>query len=220
MVSRLEAPTFGLTKQLIDTAIEIERHGLDGGFYIDARGLNAPKRKDAGGSYGQYDESLRRLAGVVKKRTPLKVTLDNQGGLFQPGDCPDAALYCGWYSLAKYVDAFDWKPGSVAYHIASSEAATLRDPASSVWCKRMLEEGVCATLGPVHEPYLAAFPLPEEFFGLLMTGRYTLVETYYRTKPFNSWVMVLVGDPLYSPFGKKPALSANDLPANLRKLVE
>ena len=48
------------------------------------------------------------------------------------GNDPDAALYCGWYSLAKYVDAFDWKPGAVAYHLASSEAHTLRGSARVV----------------------------------------------------------------------------------------
>ena len=64
----------------------------------------------------------------------------------------------------------------------------------------MLEEGITATLGPVSEPYLLAFPLPEAFFGLLLTGKKSLVECYYLTKPFNSWRMMLIGDPLYNPF--------------------
>jgi uncharacterized protein (TIGR03790 family) len=109
-------------------------------------------------------------------------------------------LYCGWYSLAKYVDAFDWTPGAVAYHLASGEAATLRDPASQAWCKKLLEDGVCATIGPVYEPYLVSFPRPNEFFALLLQGELTLVECYTRTNPFNSWMMTLIGDPLYRPF--------------------
>ena len=28
----------------------------------------------------------------------------------------------------------------------------------------------------------------------------SLAEAYYRTKPFNSWQLVLIGDPLYRPF--------------------
>jgi hypothetical protein len=156
------------------------------------------------------------LAARLKAHTQLEVVLDNQPALFQPGDCSDAAVYCGWYSLAKYVDAFDWNPGAVGYHIASAEARTLRKPGATVWCSAMLEDGVAATLGPVAEPYLAAFPLPDDFFPLLLTGKYTLVETYYRTNPFNAWAMILIGDPLYRPFARNPALSEDALPERLR----
>jgi len=120
--------------------------------------------------------------------------------LFQPGDCPDAALYSGWYSCKNYIDAFEWQPGAVGYHIASDECTTLKNEKSRVWCKMMLEDGVAATLGPTSEPYLQAFPPPEVFFGLLIDGYYTLAESYILSLPYLSWQMVLVGDPLYSPF--------------------
>jgi hypothetical protein len=72
----------------------------------------------------------------------------------------------------------------------------------------MLAAGVCATLGPVAEPYTVGFPKPAEFFGFLTTGKYTLVECYGKTQLLNSWMTVLVGDPLYNPYGKSPKLSA------------
>jgi len=218
MVSRLEAPSVELTKKLVDAAIETEKKGLAGKVYLDARGLGGDDPEAKAGSYERYDQSLRRLQKLLAEHSDLKVVLDNKPELFQKGDCPQVALYCGWYSLAKYVDAFEWLPGSVGYHMASSEAVTLRGAKSQVWCKRMLDEGVAATLGPVYEPYLSAFPLPEEFFPVLTSGRYTLVETYYRTKPFNSWVMVLVGDPLYNPFRENRQFRG-DLPENLKKLL-
>jgi len=216
MVARLAAPSLDRTKQLIDGAIATEKEGLQGKFYVDARGIRFDPDKGKSGSYGQYDQSLRDLVERLQDHTELEVVFDNEAALFQPGNCPDAALYCGWYSLAKYIDAFDWAPGAVGYHIASSEATTLRKPGGKVWCNAMLEDGITATLGPVHEPYLAAFPLPDDFFPLLLTGKYTLVEVYYRTKPFNSWAMVLVGDPLYSPFKIHPALAEEHLPERMR----
>ena len=128
------------------------------------------------------------------------MVLDDKPDLFQKGQCPKAALYCGWYSLGKYVDAFDWVPGAVGYHIASSECTTLKQRGSQVWCKRMLEEGAAAVVGPTSEPYVQAFPVPELFFGLLVSGRLSLAECYILSTPFLSWQMVLVGDPLYRPF--------------------
>ena len=216
MVSRLEAPSVELVQNLIDTAIATEKSGLAGKVYLDSRGVSFDPASGKRGSYGQYDQSLRDLADRLTGHTKLQVVLNEEATLFQPGDCPEAALYCGWYSLAKYVDAFDFTAGAVGYHMASSEASTLRRPGSKLWCIAMLEDGIGATLGPVYEPYLGAFQLPDEFFSLLLTGRYTLAEAYYRTKPYNSWVMVLIGDPLYNPFKNNPALSMEHLPEKLR----
>ncbi|MFH1920729.1 MAG: TIGR03790 family protein [Planctomycetota bacterium] len=216
MVSRLAAPSVELVRKLIDASIATEETGLTGKVYLDARGMAPPAEKAKRGGYAEYDQSLRDLAERLGKHTDLEVVLNNEGALFQPGDCPDAALYCGWYSLAKYVDAFDWRVGAVGYHIASSEAVKLREPGGKVWCNAMLEDGIAATLGPVAEPYLAAFPPPDDFFPLLLTGRYTLVETYYRTKPFNSWQMVLVADPLYNPFKNHPLLDESQLPDRMK----
>jgi hypothetical protein len=65
----------------------------------------------------------------------------------------------------------------------------------------MLREGITATLGPVGEPYLHSFPEPRVFFEDLYKGE-CLVEAFYHSKPFNSWMLLLIGDPLYRPFGK------------------
>lgn len=207
MVGRVDGPTPGIARRLVDDALKTEKLGLQGTCYLDARGL---KGKGPVGSYAWFDARLERLAELMKQRSTMKVVLDRKPGLFPQGSCPTAALYCGWYSLAKYVASCTWEPGAVAYHVASSEATTLRKAGSQVWCKRLLEEGVAATLGPVAEPYLSAFPLPDEFFPLLMTGKLSLLEVYYRTVPHLSWQMLLIGDPLYKPFKRNPAWEPQD----------
>ena len=65
----------------------------------------------------------------------------------------------------------------------------------------MLKDGITATLGPVAEPYLHAFPEPKEFFAELYIGR-CIVEAYYRTKPFKSWQLILIADHFFTPFKK------------------
>lgn len=198
MAARLDGPTPEIAKRLVDDALWAEDNGLDGKLYIDAK---------SEGKDDNYDARLRRLADMVREKGTMPVVIDTKEALFAPDCCPDAALYVGWYSLGKYVNSFRWKRGAVGFHIASAEAQTLRDRSSTVWCKRMLEDGVTATLGPVQEPYLQAFPQPDVFFPLLMSGKLTLVEAYYRSVPFLSWRMTLIGDPLYTPFRKNPVIS-------------
>jgi uncharacterized protein (TIGR03790 family) len=205
MVSRLDGPSVALVKGLVDQAVEVEKTGLEGKVYLDARGIKFDPKGDTGHGYGGYDESLREAAKLLRQ-AKMDVTLDDRPELFAPGSCPDCALYCGWYSLANYVPCCKFVKGAVAYHIASSEAVSLRDPKTKLWCKSLLQDGVAATLGPVAEPYTVGFPKPAEFFGFLVTGRYTLVECYYRTELFASWMTVLVGDPLYNPYMKNPKL--------------
>jgi len=74
-----------------------------------------------------------------------------------------------------------------------------------------LSDGVCATLGAVAEPYTIGFPKPAEFFGFLLTGECTLVETYSRTVILTSWMTTLIGDPLYNPYAKNKLLKIDDV---------
>jgi uncharacterized protein (TIGR03790 family) len=196
MVCRLDGPSYLDIRALVDKAITAERTGLQGVACIDSRGLIDDKKPY---SLGYFDESLRDLAILIRSRTGLSVRHERTQRLFAVGSCPRTVIYCGWYSLGNYVDAFDFVDGAIGYHIASLEAVNLRDPKSDQWCPAMLTDGITATLGAVAEPYVHAFPEPRAFFLELFKGR-SLVEAYYYTKPFNSWQMVLIGDPLYRPF--------------------
>jgi uncharacterized protein (TIGR03790 family) len=199
MVSRLDGPDKKRVKDLVDKAIAAEKTGLSGVAYIDSRGIADDKKPY---SFGFFDQSLRDLAVFTRLRTEMAVKQERTEKLFASGACPRTAIYCGWYSLKKYIDAFDFVDGAIGYHISSWEAVDLRAPNSSQWCPAMLADGITATLGAVAEPYLHSFPEPKAFFLELFDG-HCLVEAYYRTKPFNSWQLVLIGDPLYRPF-KKP----------------
>jgi hypothetical protein len=45
---------------------------------------------------------------------------------------------------------------------------------------------------------------------MLLQGNLTLVECYYRSSPFNSWMMALIGDPLYKPFKYRASQAPGD----------
>lgn len=204
MTARIDGPTANDAKRIISSSISTEKLGLRGKFYIDA-----------GGKYPPYDEHLRKLYKFVTTHTKIETIFDEQKAVFRPNSCPDASLYVGWYSLKKYVPAFTWTNGAVGWHVSSWEAQQLRDPAAQTWCPKMIQNGVAATLGAVTEPTLNAFPNPEEFFPLLLTGKYTLAECYWRTIRAVSWKMMLIGDPLYKPFAVNPQVSVDVLPKGL-----
>jgi uncharacterized protein (TIGR03790 family) len=214
LTSRLDGPTPEIARRLVDDAVAVESKGLAGNVVIDARGIkfDVKNPQEMGGyGYGGYDESMREAAKLLGA-AGFAVTLDDKPELLPAGSAKGVAIYCGWYSLGKFVDCCDFVPGAVAWHLASSEAVSLRDPKSPLWCPSLLKKGVAATLGPVSEPYTFGFPKPAEFFGFLATGEFTLVECYARTSTFCSWQMVLVGDPLYNPFKAAPKLKSADVP--------
>jgi len=224
-VSRLSAPAPPIVRRMIDDAIAAEKTSPSGTVYVDARAMTPGSDKPTGNVFTQYDQSLRDLAARLRKHTRLKVVLDDKPEVFELDSCPAAALYCGWHSPGKYVDAFDWVPGSMGYHLSSLEASWLqlnddnRVQYKAPWCPAILANGACATIGSCGEAYLAAFPLPDDFFSLVLTGKYSLAEAYYRTCPFVSWTVLLMGDPLYNPYKSSPKLSPEALPERMLPLA-
>ena len=198
LVCRLDGPDPATVYRIINDTLQAEKLGLRGKAYFDARWPRPEEVGNALGGYQRYDLSLHRAADAVAPR--LTTILDKHEELLSENCCPDTALYCGWYSLAHYRDSFVWNKGSIGYHIASAECETLKDRRSSVWCLKMLEKGVAATIGPVFEPYVQGFPLPELFFRQLVEGDLSLGESYLTSLPYLSWQMVLIGDPMYQPF--------------------
>ena len=103
---------------------------------------------------------------------------------------------------------------------ASSELVSLHGRGERGWVHGLLSDGVCATVGPVAEPYLQSFPAADEFFPLLLTGKLTMAEVFWRTTPMVSWMQSCIADPLYTPFKSNPALKVQDLPKPLQVVFE
>jgi uncharacterized protein (TIGR03790 family) len=189
---------------------------LKGRIVIDSRGIPAEKdgKPDV---FGQYDQTMRNLADLLQaKGQKVSLVFDEQEEVLKAGAVQGVAVYCGWYSVGQYVPACQFNPGAVAFHLASYTMATLRRNDARGWCRGMLLDGAAVTFGPVAEPYLHSFPKADEFFPLLFTGKLTLAEVYWKTTPLTSWMLTLIGDPLYTPYKVNPVLKVEDLPARLQ----
>jgi len=92
IVSRLDGPDPATVRRLVDDVLLTEKQGLQGRTCFDAR-WPKPAAKNLSG-YALYDASLHAAAEAVRASDRMEtVRLDAHAELFQPGDCPKAALY-------------------------------------------------------------------------------------------------------------------------------
>ncbi len=195
IAARLDGPDPARVHRMIDDGIAAERTGILGRAYVDTRGL-------AQGGYVVGDrwmqEAYHRLI-----REGYDCVLDRDSGVFAP-DFPmeDAGIYLGWYT--EHVAGpflrpdFAFPQGAVAYHLHSGSASTLRSKEKK-WAGPLLARGATATMGAVHEPYLAYTPQLDVFIHRLCNGL-SFGESAYLAQRALSWQMTVVGDPLYRPF--------------------
>jgi uncharacterized protein (TIGR03790 family) len=215
MVSRLDGPDVATVARIIQTSVQVEKTGLQGVMALNSFGYSMERAADGRNYYKEFDGKIRDLSLMVRSRTKVPVVADYTH-IFKDREVENVALYCGWYSLRHYVPGMEFSPGAVGYHVASLEMVGLHSPNETGWVRGLLKDGVTATLGAVAEPYLGTFPQPQDFFPLLMTGKLTLAEVFWRTEPTTSWMICLIGDPLYTPYKVNPAMAVEDLPRDLK----
>ncbi len=198
MVSRIDGPNIETAKRIIDDAIFAEKNGLCGRACLDCRYSSIQRKSRNNDAYSIFDNLILKAGQYLNSRG-FPTVINQSDKLFEKGECEDCALYCGWYSLARYIDTCSWAKGAIAYHVASSECVSLHGK-NHQWCRMLLKKGVCVTIGPVAEPYLQTFPHPELFFRLLLDNALCIARAYVLSLPALSWKMILVADPLYRPF--------------------
>jgi tetratricopeptide (TPR) repeat protein len=149
---------------------------------------------------------------VQLHKVGVPVVYDNTPALFPDGyPMTDCALYYGWRTekaTGPFAQPeFRFSRGAVAVHIHSFSAMTLRDP-NAFWVAPLLSHGAAATLGNVYEPYLQFTAHLDIFNDRLLHG-FTFAESAYSSIDVLSWTSVMVGDPLYRPYGSWLQLEAS-----------
>lgn len=201
-VSRLDGPTAGDARGLVDLAVRAERTGLLGRAYVDIASSN--------------ETGDRWLENTAADITALGYDLSVGRG---PGTFPSTArfdapaLYFGWYAKDLNgpfaLPGFRFPPGAVAVHIHSFSASTLRSSTDG-WCGPLVSRGVTATVGNVYEPYLEYLHRPDLLIEALGRGE-NLADAAYFALPVLSWQSIVIGDPLYRPFAAALSAQTSDL---------
>ncbi|MSU36038.1 MAG: TIGR03790 family protein [Pedosphaera sp.] len=206
MVTRLDGPSPAIAKGLVDKAMQAERDGLFGRAYFDLRGI-------ASGDYMLGDQFMTNGYRICRMGG-LESVIDNRPEVF-PVSFPmsDIAVYAGWYT-SNNEGVFsrpevEFRPGAIAYHLHSYSGEAIRNPNVN-WVGPLLERGVTATMGCVAEPFLALTPDVGVYLSRLLAG-WTWGEASYSSMEGLSWQTIVLGDPLYRPFGKPPEVMAREL---------
>jgi uncharacterized protein (TIGR03790 family) len=190
-VARLDGPTWESARHLVTSALEAERTGLVGRYYVDLQGPHPD-----GDQWLQATRTQLEELGFDGDTEATGVTFDAAARFDAP------VFYFGWYAgnlngpFAR--EGFTFPSGAVALHIHSFSAPTMRS-ADSAWCGPLVARGVTATVGNVFEPYLGFTHRPNFLLRALSQGK-NFGDAVYYALPVLSWQAVAIGDPLYRPF--------------------
>ena len=216
MVTRLDGPSADIASGLVDKAMEAEKEGLWGRAYFDLRNIKDPNYRDG-------DDWIRGAAEICR-RLGFETVVDDNPATFPPEfPMSHIAIYCGWYDgqvsgpfTRKNVE---FMPGAFAYHLHSFSAANLRS-ATENWVGPFLAKGATITMGCVAEPYLAGTPNVAIFVSRFIFEGMSFGEAAYASQPVLSWQTVMIGDPLYRPFGRPAQQVHNELVRTHGKFLE
>lgn len=197
LVTRLDGPTPDDVRRMIDDSIYAETNRLAGEAVIDSRG-----KTDVKDTYTQGDTWLRKTRDLLTL-DGWSVKFDDKDAVLPATDPSNqVALYMGWYSgnaEGPWITPPNrFVPGAIAYHLHSFSASTVRSKTSN-WVGPLIDHGADATMGTVYEPYLALTPHMDIFTKRLLDGNY-FAEAAYASQVGLSWMVTVVGDPLYCPF--------------------
>ena len=197
MVTRLDGPSPGIVRRMIQDAVEVEKTELTGRAFFDLRSIE--KKDDP---YRLGDDWIERAALLFQARG-FEVEIDRRPEVapkYAPWD--QIAFYAGWYT-GDFQGPFElptarFRRGAIAYHIHSFSAETVRSETRN-WVGPLLSHGATATMGAVYEPYLRFTPDISLFVSALLSGL-SFAEAAYQSQLSLSWMVTMVGDPLYRPF--------------------
>jgi uncharacterized protein (TIGR03790 family) len=199
LVTRLDGPKPSDVHRMIDDSLWAEQNRLAGLAVIDSRGFT-----DVHNGYTSGDTWLRSARSLLMNEG-WSVRFDEKPETIPATDpCNHVALYLGWYAenaSGPWVTPPDrFMPGAIAYHLHSFSASTVRSETQN-WVGPLIAHGAAATMGTVYEPYLTLTPHLDIFTKRLLMGQ-TFAEAAYASEVGLSWMVTVVGDPLYRPFAR------------------
>ena len=195
IVTRIDAPTANLCKDIIERSTEIRRQGTANGlFYLD------PYSDRAGKGAKDYEDALEsfqeRLLPNLNLDTFTTTFIDPYVDELIPSVQDDSFIW-SWFT-DRGSSSFFKESNSLrvfAYNADYDGAETVRDGRTRRWPRLYIQNGYAATAGAMSDPTNEGFLFPYPFFDTLLRGG-TLGEAFLFSSPFLDWTISWIGDPL------------------------
>ena len=202
-----------LAKALVDTAIKVEAEGLRGKVYLDSRGI--AKLEDTNhqpGSYGDYDRALLITAKGIEEQTELEVASIRRRNCSKREHARtrhSTAAGIAWRntSMPSIGNRVPWRITWPAAKRTRSATRAVTPGARN--CSRT----ACARRSaPFMSRTLARFRGPTNSSPCCCGAISPLSNATHARLPYNSWMMTLIGDPLYRPFKYRVGMKVPTVP--------
>jgi uncharacterized protein (TIGR03790 family) len=221
LVTRLSAPNppAGVLNQMAQMQYAekyLSTNGYLGTVYVDSRYSVYTDEQLSNdnaviyGWYNRYSDGDKNMAYTEHyvPGTPFDLGWENTSGSYEIGEsgasiivASNALLYSGWYNFGRYIDAFEWLPGSVGCDLNSDSASGMRS--GRAWVGGAFQRGLTCAAGVIGEPYLNGHARPNVLAYYLLQG-YTFGEASMLSTPYFFWQCVNLGDPLFAPMAERP----------------
>ncbi len=192
---------------------------LDGPTAVEAAGLvdkaiSAEQTLTTSSGTGYFDAQWPQPCPYNDYHCPVNTSINNAAALSQAAgfntvdniqsvtghmitSAPNTLWAWGWYGSD--TGAYSFANGAVGAQLTSYTANQIRDPSgTSAWVPNWINDGITATWGASSEPYSTGYAMGDILLNHFWHG-YNFAESAYLSNPYQHWMMVFIGDPLYAP---------------------
>jgi len=190
-VARLDGPSPALAVSLVERALQAEQ-GItrtSGIGYFSQAGLTGTDTRAMADQSIVSAATLCRAAALTCELNDRRVT----GRSISPA--PNTLWAWGWSGASD--GAYSFAPGAVGAQVASASAGTVRSVERGTQAPLWITQGITATWGTTSEPS-GLFTAGDNLLNHLWNG-YSFGESAYLATPSLNWMMMFLGDPLYTP---------------------
>lgn len=198
MVARLDGPDPARAIRLIDECKLVERRGkgIVGKLCVDTRGLPTTDTDH------RWDQMLLEVADAKGLPEDLTLVKDLSVLAMVGSKANPVALYFGWNDLPKTDQKYQCVSGAIAVCYSDNSAEQIHQSAGGQWANIWLSAGAAAVIGGIDRVHPTYPPKATSLLDALVKDHLTLGEAYWKTVPHTSWQVLLIGDPLYRPWGE------------------
>ncbi|MEP7353903.1 MAG: TIGR03790 family protein [Acidobacteriota bacterium] len=203
LVTRLDGPSAVIASALVDKAMQAEA-SLS---FTSGKGYFDWQHNDN----STVDQTMKRAYDLSVSRSFPSVLNDQTVTGTLLTSAPNTLWAWGWYSSNNTCGCYSFVNGAVGAQLTSYTANRIRVMGTGTWVPEWLNAGITATWGATGEPYSSGYAKGDNLLNHFWYG-YNFAESAYLASPGLNWMMVFVGDPLYSPPLFNTAVSSPSIP--------